>query len=161
MLRRSANWRKLFDPDTRYIRPRMADGSFMQKFTSSSADGFVEGNTAQYTWMVPSIEVRSRRCGRPEVRDTARQLLQPVRNMEWRTLFYISNEPSFGDPWIYNWTGHPWRTQEVVHKTIGDLFTATPDGLPGNDDLGATSAWSFSPCLASILRFQASESYAE
>jgi putative alpha-1,2-mannosidase len=55
--------------------------------------------------------------------------------------FAIGNEPSFGSPWIYNWTGHPWRTQEVVRKTLRDLFSPKPDGLPGNDDLGATSSW--------------------
>jgi len=55
--------------------------------------------------------------------------------------FFISNEPCFGNPWIYNWTGHPWRTQEVLRKTLHDLFTDSPGGLPGNDDLGATSAW--------------------
>jgi len=44
-------------------------------------------------------------------------------------------------PGAYNWTGHPWRTQEVVRKTLGDLFQARPDRLPGNDDLGATSSW--------------------
>ena len=56
--------------------------------------------------------------------------------------FNINNEPSFADPWIYNWTGHPWRAQEVIRKTLSDLFTVEPDGLPGNDDLGATSACS-------------------
>jgi predicted alpha-1,2-mannosidase len=143
MLHRSANWRKLFDPDTRYIRPRMADGSFMQKFTTSTPDGFVEGNTAQYTWMVP-FDLKSvvDAMGGPEVAKTRLDsYFSQYGAWNGGPYFYISNEPSFGDPWIYNWTGHPWRTQEVVHKTIGDLFTATPDGLPGNDDLGATSAW--------------------
>jgi putative alpha-1,2-mannosidase len=55
--------------------------------------------------------------------------------------FAIANEPSFGHPWIYNWSGHPWRTQEVVRKTLRDLFNSGPAGLPGNDDLGATSSW--------------------
>jgi hypothetical protein len=31
--------------------------------------------------------------------------------------------------------------QEVVRKTLTDLFTDKTSGLPGNDDLGATSAW--------------------
>jgi putative alpha-1,2-mannosidase len=29
----------------------------------------------------------------------------------------------------------------VVRKTLTDLFTDKTSGLPGNDDLGATSAW--------------------
>jgi putative alpha-1,2-mannosidase len=55
--------------------------------------------------------------------------------------FFISNEPSFGDPWIYNWTGEPWRTEQVVRKSLKDLFTNSTGGIPGNDDLGATSSW--------------------
>lgn len=41
---------------------------------------------------------------------------------------------------FYNWSGEPWRAQEVVRKTL-NLFSASPGGLPGNDDLGATSSW--------------------
>jgi putative alpha-1,2-mannosidase len=37
------------------------------------------------------------------------------------------------------WTGHPWKTQEVVDRIRRETFTPQPDGLPGNDDLGATS----------------------
>jgi putative alpha-1,2-mannosidase len=29
----------------------------------------------------------------------------------------------------------------VVRKTLRDLFDASPAGIPGNDDLGATSSW--------------------
>jgi hypothetical protein len=50
---RSAQWRKIFDSETRYIRPRAPDGSFVPSFTPSSEAGFVEGNSAHYTWMIP------------------------------------------------------------------------------------------------------------
>jgi hypothetical protein len=36
--------------------------------------------------------------------------------------FFLSNEPSFGNPWIYNWTGHSWRTQENTDPTGLDLW---------------------------------------
>jgi putative alpha-1,2-mannosidase len=29
----------------------------------------------------------------------------------------------------------------VIHRALQTLFTAQPDGLPGNDDLGALSSW--------------------
>jgi len=53
LLARSAKWRNLFDAETRYIRPRGEDGSFLSGFTPGKETGFVEGNAAQYTWMVP------------------------------------------------------------------------------------------------------------
>lgn len=143
MLVRSANWKKLFDPETKFIRPRMPDGSFMKKFTTSSTEGFTEGNTSQYTWMVPyDLKGVIDAIGGP---DAAKKRLDDYFSQygTWNggPYFFIANEPSFGNPWIYNWTGHPWRTQEVVRKSLKDLFTPTTDGLPGNDDLGATSSW--------------------
>src|SRR5262249_39823863 len=54
---------------------------------------------------------------------------------------YIGNEPGFNTPWLFNWAGAPAHTQEVVHRAIAEGFSTAPGGLPGNDDLGATSSW--------------------
>ncbi len=144
-LKRSAYWRNIFDPDTKYIRPRDASGKFLPDFTPGESTGFVEGNSSQYTWMIPyDFKSVIEAIGGPE---TAKERLDSYFSQygEFDHLdepyFFIGNEPSFGDPWIYNWAGYPWRTQEVVRKTLGDLFTDTPGGVPGNDDLGATSSW--------------------
>ena len=142
-LQRSANWRTIFDPDTRYIRPRDKDGKFLPGFTPGSGVGFVEGNSAQYTWMVPyDLSGVIAAVGGPEEAN-ARLDQYFSQYGTWRggPYFLIENEPSFCDPWIYNWTGRPWRAQEIVRKTLIDLFTDTRGGIPGNDDLGATSAW--------------------
>ena len=53
--------------------------------------------------------------------------------------FTVTNEPDFCAPYAYIWTGNPWKTQEVVDRVRRETFTEKPDGLPGNDDLGATS----------------------
>jgi len=144
-LKRSAYWRNIFDPDTKYIRARDANGKFLPDFTPGKSTGFIEGNSAQYTWMIPyDLKSVIAAIGGPE---TSKERLDSYFSQygEFEHLdepyFFIGNEPSFGDPWIYNWAGYPWRTQEVVRKTLGDLFTDTPGGEPGNDDLGATSSW--------------------
>ncbi len=142
-LKRSGNWRKIFDSETRYIRSRDGEGKFLPDFDPGKGVGFVEGNSAQYTWMVPyNLSGVIAAVGGPDEANTRldKYFSQYGR---WRggPYFRIQNEPSFGGPWIYNWTGHPWRAQEVVRKTLTDLFTDTRGGIPGNDDLGATSAW--------------------
>lgn len=144
-LKRSAYWRNIFDPDTKYIRARDESGKFLPDFSPGKSDGFIEGNSAQYTWMIPyDLGGVVAAVGGPKV---ARQRLDSYFSRYGafdhlgEPYFFIGNEPSFGDPWIYNWAGYPWRTQEVVRKTLGDLFTNTPGGEPGNDDLGATSSW--------------------
>jgi len=142
-LERSDQWRKLFDPETKYIRARGTNGEFLPDFKPEKIDGFVEGNAAQYTWMIPYNlkDLVAAIGGGEATRKRLDDYFSQYGTWYGGPYFFIANEPSFGNPWIYNWTGHPWRTQEVVRKTLDDLFTATPDGEPGNDDLGATSSW--------------------
>ena len=52
-MRRSANWRRLYNPASGMIEPRYADGAFPPPYDNLGGGGFVEGNSAQYTWMVP------------------------------------------------------------------------------------------------------------
>jgi len=54
-------------------------------------------------------------------------------------MFTVANEPDFCAPYAYLWTGSPWKTQQVIDRIRRETFTTKPDGLPGNDDLGATS----------------------
>jgi predicted alpha-1,2-mannosidase len=152
LMTRSANWRNLFDAETKYIRPRDESGNFLPNFSPGKSDGFVEGNSAQYTWMVP-YDLRGLIEAMGGAESANRRLddyfseygrwVEAGRSTGagYTPYFFISNEPSFGNPWIYNWTGRPWRTQEVVRKTLTDLFDTSAGGLPGNDDLGATSSW--------------------
>ena len=51
-----------------------------------------------------------------------------------------SNEHDLHAPYLYAWTSQPWKTQALARAYQG-LYRATPDGLPGNDDLGTMSAW--------------------
>lgn len=50
------------------------------------------------------------------------------------------NEPDLIAPYTYLSTGRPWQTTDVVHAAL-TLFTDTPTGMTGNDDLGTMSAW--------------------
>jgi YVTN family beta-propeller protein len=54
---------------------------------------------------------------------------------------WLGNEPSLGTPWVYLSAGEPWRAQGIVRRALTTLYADTPDGLPGNDDLGTMSAW--------------------
>jgi len=143
--RRSGNWRHLLDPTTGYLRARGANGAFLPGFSPGMIDGYVEGNAAQYNWMVPfDIEGLVEAIGGPAA-TTARLdafFSKPVKN-HYRgpePYFTIANEHGFAVSWVYNWASSPARAQTIVRKTI-DSFTDRPDGLPGNDDLGATSSW--------------------
>jgi putative alpha-1,2-mannosidase len=50
-----------------------------------------------------------------------------------------ANETDLQAPWLYNWLGQPWRTQQIVHAE-SQVYSTLPYGLPGNDDAGTMSA---------------------
>ena len=49
--------------------------------------------------------------------------------------------PSFLTPCLYHWLGRPDLTGDRVREIIGENFSDTPAGLPGNDDSGAMSSF--------------------
>ena len=53
----------------------------------------------------------------------------------------LNNEPSIETPWLFDFLGQPWKTQEAVRKVLNSIWTNMPNGLPGNDDLGEMSSW--------------------
>jgi predicted alpha-1,2-mannosidase len=103
----------------------------------------VEGNAAQYSWMVP-YNMRSLIGlvgGNAAVVKRLNTFFTDLNGGDDRPYFYIGNEPTFAVPWAYDFAGTPWGTQEVVRRVETQFFTSKPDGLPGNDDLGAMSSW--------------------
>ncbi len=146
-LARGANWRNVFDARDRVARPRRAqDAEGSPDFVRadlSSTDGFAEGNAAQYTFFVPHDPYGLIRSLGGDASAVTRldTLFTELNAGTRRPYFYIGNEPQFGTPWLYPFAGAAHRTQAVVRRLIRETFSAAPGGLPGNDDLGATSAW--------------------
>lgn len=154
-MRRAQNWQKLFDPETGFIRPRRASGVFLEGFDpdsvaphsevpwdKSAQAGFEEGNTWQYTWMIPHNYRGLFNAIGDDAEVTRRLDKFFTKLVGWgQPYFNIGNEPSFVSPYAYTWAGAPWRTQATVRRIMAEIFKPTPGGLPGNDDLGATSAW--------------------
>jgi len=148
---RSGWWRNLYNPKATapqgYIQPRNADGSW-PAFDPAADDGFVEGSGAQYLWMVPFDP-----AGLFEAlggRDASIARLDAFFRKPdgaWAVTksgplhAELDNEPSIAAPWLYNFLGQPWKTQETVRQAMRQIWTNTPEGMPGNDDLGQMSSW--------------------
>ena len=152
MLQQSGNWRTLYDQETNFIRPRTSDGSFQTGFDpdhlmphhtnwdNQDQLGFEEGSTWQYTWMIPQdyAGLFQLMGGAPAALPRLDKFFRTVLGWGLPT-FTVVNEPDFCAPYAYLWLGRPWQTQEVVDRIRREAFFLKPDGLPGNDDLGATS----------------------
>jgi predicted alpha-1,2-mannosidase len=156
MMRRSQWWTRLFDPENKYIRGRWRDGSWLPGFDFKemlykpelpwrydSHKSYVEGNAAQYTWMIPHNMrgLFERIGGNDMVIKRLDNFFTEFNAGPDRPYFFIGNEPVFPVPWAYNYAGQPWKTQRITRRVLTELFTDTPGGIPGNDDLGATSSW--------------------
>ncbi|WP_109126561.1 GH92 family glycosyl hydrolase [Dyella sp. C11] len=150
-LKRAGYWRNLFNakaaPEGGYIQNRNADGSW-PAFKPDSDDGFVEGSAAVYLWMVPfdvrglfdemgGITKASARLDRFFHDDKGQWALTEAGPLHAE----LNNEPSVGTPWLYAFVGQPSKTQEAVRIVVNTLWKNTPEGIPGNDDLGEMSSW--------------------
>ncbi|MFD7921251.1 GH92 family glycosyl hydrolase [Streptomyces sp. NPDC059740] len=149
--RRGQNWQNLLNPATHYLQPRDEAGHFPEgpayvppKEGEFGQDGFDEGNVAQYSWLVPQNQTGLVTAigGRTEADKRLDAFFADDLNSgPNKPTMWAGNEVNFGVPWTYNAVGKPWKTQATVRKIATSLFSATPDGQPGNDDLGAMSSW--------------------
>jgi predicted alpha-1,2-mannosidase len=147
---RAQNWQNVFDPGTGYPRPKDSQGAFPAGpgFVAPAAgqfgqDGFDEGNAAQYNFLMPQnmAGLINSMGGRDAVNKRADSFFQQLNAGPNAPNQWSGNEIDFAAPWLYNYTGQPWKTQDVVRRIETELFADTPNGEPGNDDLGAQSAW--------------------
>lgn len=140
---RSRGWTLLLDPETRHIRPRRADGSYLTPFDPASGEGFAEGNSAQYTWMIPYdvAGLAAALGGTDAARARLDDFFTTLDAGPGALYAFLGNEPGWISPFLYDWLGAPSRTQDVVRRAILALFSAAPNGYVGNDDLGQMSAW--------------------
>ncbi len=142
-LHRADNWQHLFNPTTGYIEPRSQQGEFIANFKPTSLAGFVEGDSAQYSWLVPQAlpTLFSAMGGDGEVIRRLDKFFTQLNAGPTSPYAFMGNEPCFEVPWEFDAAGAAYRTQEVVRRIETQLFNAGPGGLPGNDDGGAMSSW--------------------
>ncbi|NUT33859.1 MAG: alpha-mannosidase [Hamadaea sp.] len=136
-------WANVFSAESSYIQRRNPDGTWVWPLDPASSANYTEGNASQYTWMVTyNFASLINLMGGPE---TARQRLDhhftQLNGGLTQPYFYIGNEPEHGVPWAYNFARYPAGTSSAVRRVMNESFTTGAGGLPGNDDLGATSAW--------------------
>jgi predicted alpha-1,2-mannosidase len=143
---RSANWRNLLDPSSGLIEPRFESGAFPSPYSDRRGAGFAEGDSFQYTWMVPQdpagLVAAMGGPGRAATRLS--HFLRELNGGAGATHTdhaVLGDEPSLGAPWLYDWMRRPYETQAAVRRALLTLYDAAPDGYPGNDDLGTLSSW--------------------
>jgi len=130
-LKRSLNYKNLFNPATGFMQAKHEDGSW-----ADPKDGWTEGDAWVYTWAVMHdlpglIELMG---GRDNYNAKLDEHFRGKHNVH-------SNEPSHHYSYLYDYSGQPWKTQEKVREIAAAEYAAAPAGLDGDDDCGQMSAW--------------------
>jgi predicted alpha-1,2-mannosidase len=160
-LERAQYWKNIWNPkaapDGGYFENRNTDGTWAlvrddekgppKPFTPSTEDGFVEGSAAQYVWMVPFNEAGLFEAmgGREKAVERLDRFFyengKPTVTNAGPLHAELNNEPSIETPWLYDFAGQPWKTQQLIRQVLDTIWKNAPDGIPGNDDLGEMSSW--------------------
>jgi predicted alpha-1,2-mannosidase len=137
LLKRSSSWKNVFDPETKFVRGRYANGSWITPFDPSKPATYVtEANPWQYTFFVPQdVDGLIQATGGREA------FITKLDGLFTAKLYDQGNEPGHAIAYLYNFAGAPAKTQQRVRELLNTQFGSGPDGLPGNDDAGQMSAW--------------------
>jgi predicted alpha-1,2-mannosidase len=141
-------WQNLVDPSTQLFRPRHDDGSFVDPFDPDAVDGahpqkmsggpgFVEGSGWNYAFFAPhAVAAHAAATGGDEA------YVARLQSLFASGRFVLWNEPDIAFPYLFtHFSGQAWRTAAAVRDARARFFSTAHDGIPGNDDTGALSAW--------------------
>jgi predicted alpha-1,2-mannosidase len=154
----SNGWTKLFDDDLKMIRPRVANGDFIDHFNPlESWRGFQEGNAFQYTFFVPqNPEALVARMGQEEFNHRLDSVFTEARKTIFgggkvvnafsgvASPYNHGNQPSLHIPWLFNFSGKPYLTQKWTRLICEEFYGTTGEhgyGYGQDEDQGQLGAW--------------------
>ena len=161
-LRRSYNYRNVFNPETGFFHPKDKDGKFIYPLDYrydgglGARDYYDENNGYIYRWDVQhNIGDLISLIGGNEAFTSALDSMfnTPLGMSKWQFystlpdhtgnvgMFSMANEPSLHIPYLYNYAGKPWMTQKRIRTLLNQWFRNDLMGVPGDEDGGGMSAF--------------------
>jgi predicted alpha-1,2-mannosidase len=161
-LKLAHNYRNVFSASLGLMAPKSADGNWVEGFDPKRGGGpggrdyTTEVNTWIYTFNVQHdpeglIELMGGRDAFNEKLDRLFAEQPGTSKYEFlhqfpdatglQGLYAQGNEPSFHIPYLYDFSGQPWKTQKRVRELMDVWYGDGPMGIPGDDDGGETSSW--------------------
>ncbi len=155
-LKRSSNWKNLYDSQSCWIRPRDKEGKWKEPFDPYQyKNGFIEANSAQATWFVPhdlpglaalmggngkaAAKLNESFKKAEELGFTSGTSHAVELHPEYQRIpINYGNQPSIQTAFVFNHIGHPWLTQYWSRKVADKAFSAlSPQfGYNGDEDQG-------------------------
>ena len=161
-MRRSYNYRNLFNKETGFFHPKDKNGKFIEPFDYilsgglGARDYYDENNGWTYIWNVHHrINDLIDLLGgvHPFIDKLDRLFATAIPMSKWQFYavqpdatggvgqYVAGNEPSFHIPYLYNYAGEPWKTQKRIRMVLESWFRNDLMGIPGDEDGGSMSAY--------------------
>ena len=161
-MKRSKNYRNVFNPATGFMAPKMANGKWVEPFDPQLSGGvgsrsyYAENNA--WTWNfsvqqdIPDL-INLLGGNDSFVKRVDALFNEPTHISKWQFMgqfpdatglngmFVTGNEPSFHIPYLYNYAGQPWKTQRRIREIMDMWFDDRPLGIPGDEDGGGLCSW--------------------
>ena len=159
LLARSGNYRNVFDTQTLFARPKLADGTWALPFDPRSMGhdsarwwDYTESNSWQATFLnqhdlYGAIQLFGGDQAYVDKLDALFNASSDLPadappDMAGMIGQYVhGNEPSHHIAYLYAYAGVAWKTQARIRNILDTQYRAGPDGMAGNEDCGQMSAW--------------------
>jgi predicted alpha-1,2-mannosidase len=151
-IKRSQNWKHVFDPTSGFMRPRR-NGGFPEPFDPYQVDfNYTEANAWQYSLFVPHdietlIAYHGGKAAFEKWLDSMFSASTKTSGREQSDItgligqYAHGNEPSHHAALLYTFVDKPEKTKAMMERICKEQYHNTPDGLCGNEDCGQMSAW--------------------
>ncbi|NPA37449.1 MAG: glycoside hydrolase family 92 protein [Chlorobi bacterium] len=159
LFRQADYYRNIFDPETKFIRPKLENGQFIKDFDPMRGwDGFQEGNAYQFTWYVPhDVAGLIELMGVDEFNKRLKYMFEKSRKSMFGggsetihsfsgvdKLYNQGNQPCLHQSWLFNYSGMPWLTQKWTREICNVFYGTEPlhgYGIGQDEDQGQLGAW--------------------
>ncbi len=155
LMRRSGNYKNLFDPSTGFMRGRLASGEWWEPYDPCYpyyVFMYREANGWQSTFFAPhdprglvslygSNAAFERKLD--EMFSTPWEGYEAYNFTTFIGQYCPGNQPSQGVPYMYYFVDKQEKAQAVIDTIMNDYYAMGPEGLAyaGMDDSGGLSAW--------------------
>jgi predicted alpha-1,2-mannosidase len=162
LMKRSQNYKNLWDPRTQFMRSKTERGRWADRDFDQYAWGgaYTESGPWQASWSVQhdALGLADLVGGReafgkklddlfthPPIFKTGAYNGVIHEMIEFAAVgmgqYAAANQPSFHLPYLYAGIGQPWKTEYWTRRACRELFNAGPQGFIGDDDNGSNSGW--------------------
>jgi putative alpha-1,2-mannosidase len=161
-MKHAHDYQNVFNTETGFMAPKTADGKWIEPFDPKLSGGqggrdyFAEMNSWIYTWYVThDIQGLINLMGGREKFNNKLDALftEQYQKSKYEFLdqfpdqtglignYAHGNEFSRQIPYLYNYSGAPWKSQKRVRDIMDIWYSPGPLGICGDEDTGLMSHW--------------------